>query len=956
MVGTCIEEIEQKIRNQAIRNSIRTKEYFVDFDRLRYGYVTCSQFFRIICQNFGLTFTTEEEGMLIEKYRCAQNGMFNYKYFCEEIDGVFDPNKFSIDPACQLPSHRKICSPIWNFGLEEKLFEILKKLSDYYERRGVTIKTLCNDFDERNEGLISETQFYRSIIHPLNFSEKEIMILSQKYQDQKFPGMIRYMEMENDMKRLEKCPSDNRNGHRNILCCKTEELNCKDLKSIMDELCRVVYKARVRSVEFFKDYDPLRSGLITVTQFLAGLDACLGKEVDLSEEVKCIIFRGFEVEDKRICYRDFCNILDSAFMEPNLEKTPTKDVFVPPPEAFGRRMNDLAVEDEEKLSIVIKKIQKDMDVYRVPIETFFKNFETSKNSRLVTKTQFRRVLSQCQINIHPSDFELLCKKFAYPVPDYINIPASMELVDPCKIVRILKQRNSEKNAKNILSADFNNNCNNNNGITGNTNRKEPIDVGCLMDKLRNHIILMSIRTNDYFLDFDPLRSGRISKTQFHRVLAFMGLSSIRLGLNFDLDEMNALSDHYESKVDCNAVDYRQFVYDLEKGYADKHLDKAPSLRMIPYSDLLCKKSGTIERESFSEEQKLRHDRAMCKIASKIYSRNIDLLQIFRNFDKLRHGHLNRFKFRQALGIADLFCPDELDMTAMEAAFYDDEGVNYVAFLQSLYELKHQADVNEANKVLYYEKIREKQKFVSENECCTDKNIASDFQALMLTLKTKLAKQNLRVKDWFKDYDKLNTGYVTKSNFRRSLDQFRFEIKELESCLLEDHYKCPSDPNKINYVDFSNELESIFACPNLEKTPTKECEPFSVPGRCDLVTLTEEEEQLLACCLQKLLNMQTNTPKTNCPPTQYKAIHPSFYPFLRDFDKVNVGAVSKTQFRRALDELGLGSEINNEAAWNVIFKKFAIPIGSREDVDYFTFGIWLDRAYKEKSTSTSKVDD
>ena len=44
---------------------------------------------------------------------------------------------------------------------------------------------------------------------------------------------------------------------------------------------------------------------------------------------------------------------------------------------------------------------------------------------------------------------------------------------------------------------------------------------------------------------------------------------------------------------------------------------------------------------------------------------------------------------------------------------------------------------------------------------------------------------MRVHEWMRDYDKLRSGRMSKSNFRRALDLCRFELTEAELAILED---------------------------------------------------------------------------------------------------------------------------------------------------------------------------
>lgn len=75
---------------------------------------------------------------------------------------------------------------------------------------------------------------------------------------------------------------------------------------------------------------------------------------------------------------------------------------------------------------------------------------------------------------------------------------------------------------------------------------------------------------EFFQDFDPLRSGYISKTQFKRALATMGLS--KLGSQ-DLTEAQyqMLAKYYESSSSSDKVCWKQFHDDIENGRLHKEL-------------------------------------------------------------------------------------------------------------------------------------------------------------------------------------------------------------------------------------------------------------------------------------------------------------------------------------------------------------------------------------------------
>ena len=65
------------------------------------------------------------------------------------------------------------------------------------------------------------------------------------------------------------------------------------------------------------------------------------------------------------------------------------------------------------------------------------------------------------------------------------------------------------------------------------------------------------------------------------------------------------------------------------------------------------------------------------------------------------------------------------------------------------------------------------------------------------------------------------------------------------------YLSAKDPTYVDYMRFSDEVESIFTHKNLEKTPTAEVQQFVPPVEVDLNVLSPEEEQILQKTMHRL---------------------------------------------------------------------------------------------------------
>ena len=84
------------------------------------------------------------------------------------------------------------------------------------------------------------------------------------------------------------------------------------LQAIFDKMRVAVFKNRVRTIEFFKDYDKLRSGIITENQFVCGLSLAIGKEAQLSRAEIQKVVEYYRQPDDRVRYKEFCDMMENG--------------------------------------------------------------------------------------------------------------------------------------------------------------------------------------------------------------------------------------------------------------------------------------------------------------------------------------------------------------------------------------------------------------------------------------------------------------------------------------------------------------------------------------------------------------------------------------------------------------------------------------------------------------------
>jgi hypothetical protein len=93
--------------------------------------------------------------------------------------------------------------------------------------------------------------------------------------------------------------------------------------------------------------------------------------------------------------------------------------------------------------------------------------------------------------------------------------------------------------------------------------------------------------------------------------------------------------------------------------------------------------------------------------------------------------------------------------------------------------------------------------------------------------------------------------MLKTQFRRALDLCKLGLQESELSILEDHYQSMGEPDFVDYLRFSNDIESVFTMHHLEKMPTVEPGVFRPPPEILLNELTEDKMQILDACLDRI---------------------------------------------------------------------------------------------------------
>ena len=115
---------------------------------------------------------------------------------------------------------------------------------------------------------------------------------------------------------------------------------------------------RVRIEEFFKDFDKLRKGKVTVPQFKSILSML---NFYLTEEEFQALAYKYESSDKMFNYNEFCKLINSAFTMKGIDKDPTatvKPITAQDTYVARRKYLDITPEEQQAVSEIIQEYKR----------------------------------------------------------------------------------------------------------------------------------------------------------------------------------------------------------------------------------------------------------------------------------------------------------------------------------------------------------------------------------------------------------------------------------------------------------------------------------------------------------------------------------------------------------------------------------------------------------------------
>uniref|UniRef100_A0A7S3KPW0 EF-hand domain-containing protein n=1 Tax=Euplotes crassus TaxID=5936 RepID=A0A7S3KPW0_EUPCR len=888
------------------------KDYFLDFDRLRKGFVSETRF-RSGLGMVNVEFTEDDIKKLLNKYQDSTREV-NYRQFCEDVDKYFRKEASATGSGSSKFTREEV----------KVLTDSLKELRSVIKANRILLKPTFSNFDRTNKQRVTAQQFAR-VLKQLSImpSIDEFDLICRNYFDKGNTREVNYVKFCHDVDKPEDMFADlgikidkyeeqpielgsssvlGRATKSNFFADTTKGINvlenrfskptinlANDPNDCEERIQNQVVIKRVRIGEFFRDYDKLRKGEVTANQFTSVMRML---DFNLSNEEFDFLTEKYKTDTGMVKYRDFVENIDQIFTIKGIDKMPSAKVpQIDKKTVLAKSKKHLEFDNDEQQSMyeIIEAYQNVVSTRRLNLKPIFQDFDRTKCGH-ITKTQFVRVLNQLGIDLSHEVLSNLLKR-------YMDKGNADE-------VNYFEFINDVDRPENIFGAgrDFNHSYDyfsvtDPRKVGAQIAHLEPEDVDDILARIRKVCSEKRIRLEEFFRDFDRLRSGNITKPQFR-----IGMNMAKIDLS--TSEFDLLCSHYNSKK-IGMFRWKEFCDNIDEIFTKKELEKDATMQVTKPS--IMTKYGTV---SAPKQDKSLASKLVTRFKEKLRRERLDAKSFFQSWDKHNRFKVSPKQFRQVLATCGFDMTDTESEALCKNYCNQDGEIEYLNFLA------------DANPEICVELEETKSKYISKQRKFDG---VTAFDRLMEKIKTIVKKGRIRLLDFFQDHDALRKGYVPYMKFKGVLRGQNIELTDKEYDTLIEKFSLPDDPNMINYIDFNEDIELIFTKKGLEKEPTTQVQEFKIPSLIDPDdVLTDDEEKVLEECLQRI-GFETKNRRL------------LIKPFIQDKDKIRRGIVANSRFRSIFDFLKL--YITDEE-YKIINKRFVG--GAPDEINYIDFDNVLKR--------------
>jgi len=432
----------------------------------------------------------------------------------------------------------------------------------------------------------------------------------------------------------------------------------------------------------------------------------------------------------------------------------------------------------------------------------------------------------------------------------------------------------------------------------------PSDIDMIVNKIQGHIYPRRVRAKEFFRDYDPLRSGRVTKERFIRAVALMG---VRLS---DA-EAGAIADHFtEGMQNPQSVNYSAFCEHVDGVFHTPRLEKTPAHAVsAPGSGINTK----FQTRDIGDQERLNH--VLHRVALLARTRGVVLKYQFQDFERSDATSLTVPR-RSGKVTVEQFCrcfPFLKDLEKEDLLVLID---HYTTPSGDIHFRQMHEDVSE-------QLSTDPPPFPKSGLIVRPDNNEWAQQKLSAVQKVqaKVVERRVRLGEHFQDFDPLRKGFCTLGQVKTVFAILKVEVStsdfdELTSCYMR-------DDGMFCYAAFCGDIDGAFTCRGLESNPQAQIympdASTTAPARRNKMSLTPQENSIVNLVEDKI-RARTGVRRI--------LLRSSF----QDFDPIRRGHVTKGQFGRVMHSLGFELDDSTIA----LMCKAYCDLGNHVDFNYLDF--------------------
>jgi len=663
-------------------------------------------------------------------------------------------------------------------------------------------------------------------------------------------------------------------------------------------------------------------------------------------------------------YARFCEEMDTVFGHRGLERDPDHKMADP---LHGTRslrpwgVKPISDSQKARLDGVLRECARQTQIRGLIPKLSFKPWDKT-GWGYVARPAFIREVMGLYKKLSPGDADLLATAFATEDDADVNYRAFHTTVSPDSVVPdsaddAVALAASSRGLGQSVSA-----------LPGSAAFRGEADAQIVLDALIRQGATRRVRPSQFFLDFDPLRKGFITQQQFMRGMRNANFDFTGLGTGA-MEAVTAM--FFDPGLD--AVHYPSFCEELEKAFTVKGLERNPSGTTDTRARTVAAQPLRVQRVlNGSEEAQVQA--LLRDMSYRVRSRRIELVNMFKDFDRSNEEHVSEGRFLRVLASLRLVPPDPRVQQLLVRKFRGQGAKNTQVCWRAFKDTVDPGDAALGNIITA--------DGPSANAPVPSVTYAdADARRVVFKIKAAVRAARIRLSEFLRDGDKLKRGHITAHQLEAGLSAAGVQLSPPEHAAVAAAYTnrgvldAGGHPT-VKWMQLVEDVEAVFgAVPGLEQNPDFEVDAaaaaatqttasldgipgnlrdssrLSAAGASSIGLARHGDEEFDAAGGRRLSHSEESELRAVLRAVErfVAAKRLNMKPVFLDFDKSKRGYLPFNQFARALATMGIPI---SHPQRQLVGKAFATPASDVLEVSYRWFMAAVDPRAAEQMSATS----